>query len=285
MPSSSQVTSGLSGSSSTTAVSPAGGHWYSLNAWTEAWSGLSIQPAGPRRSPLALGRPGSTRLGLASVGVASPVALASLGGSVVSPLANDRRPVRRPGRTRFAGRLGRQGHARPGLGGRLLTGCRGLAGRSAAAVDRAARDQPEPQLGLALDGLDQVWSGCRRGSRPRSVAALGGHLGLGHAGAVDAVVDDRGGLRQPALGDVFLGDQGDAGAALEVEARAAASRCRRRRPGRTSAPRPAKKTIRVRPGRGVLRATSVPFGLVGLVSVRRRGRPSARPNRWRRGRP
>ena len=58
-PWSSQVTNGCSGSSSTSAASPAGGHSYFWKAWTEAWSGLSIQTSGSVSSPPPPGWVGS----------------------------------------------------------------------------------------------------------------------------------------------------------------------------------------------------------------------------------
>jgi hypothetical protein len=46
MPSSSHVTSGLSGSSLTAGAWPGGGHWNVRNASMEAWSGVSIHFSG-----------------------------------------------------------------------------------------------------------------------------------------------------------------------------------------------------------------------------------------------
>ena len=108
--------------------------------------------------------------------------------------------------------------ARRAAGGRR-SGRAGWAWASAAAalVDRAARDQPEPQLRLPLDGLDQVAPAGAGDLDDDELVALGGDLGLGDAGAVDPLVDDRGRLGEVVLAGRALGDQGDPGAALEVE--------------------------------------------------------------------
>ena len=97
--------------------------------------------------------------------------------------------------------------------------------------------------------------------------ALGGHLGLRDAAAVDPLVDDAGGLLELGLG-VAPFDRGerDPGAALEVEPELrASSPCRGPpRPYRSATAIP--KTISVRPARGVFFATV----LVPLSPCRRR---------------
>ena len=97
-------------------------------------------------------------------------------------------------------RVGRQGHAGAGLGAAgSWPGVCGVAPRRPHRVStRGARDQAEPQLGLALDGVDEVGLAVAGDLDHDQVVALGGHLGLGHTRAVDALVDDRRGLVEAA---------------------------------------------------------------------------------------
>ena len=103
--------------------------------------------------------------------------------------------------------------------------------------------------------------------------------------AVDAVVDDRRGLVEPALLDVVLGDQGDAGAALEVEAQL-------RRPGADDGDQPVhqaqageEERQRAPRARGLACHVSSPLTRRPPRRHRRPGRASVRPTRWRRERP
>ena len=137
------------------------------------------------------------------------------GGRAVGGVAGGR-PV--GGAARGLG-AGRRGGRR--LGGRRTGGC-GRVGRRRGRRARArpavrARHQPEPQLRLPLDGLDEVAAPLAGDLDGDHVAALGGDLGLGDSGAVDALVDDRAGLVEAGLAGVALGVQGDPGAAAQVE--------------------------------------------------------------------
>src|SRR4029079_19587839 len=98
-----------------------------------------------------------------------------------------------------------------GLGSRARAPARGVGGGTG--------HHPEPQLGLSLDGVDEVLPALTGDLDGDELVALGGDLGLRDTRPVDPVVDDPGRLFEVGLADAVAGGrQRDPGAALQVEA-------------------------------------------------------------------
>ena len=107
---------------------------------------------------------------------------------------------------------------RGGLGGAgpAAAGARGGRGRGGA--DPAHGHDAEAELRLPLHRVDEVASALAGDLDHDVLVALGGHLGLGDAGAVDTVVDDVRRLAERLGGDVVAGGgEADPGATLEVQ--------------------------------------------------------------------
>ena len=218
MPWSSQVTSGWSGSSGRLPF------WGSRPAWAGGAGGVVGRdglPSGVHR--LLASRRSRRRRGGAPAGrrlASAPAASVGADGLAVSvgqavggaALAARRRPERRTVRRPL-------GSATPVAGGSAVVDwqtrrrttsrggpaelVRGRAGRAAGGGGTGpAQATSGSAAGPGASPCRRGRVGSCRGSRPRCMVALGGHLGLGDTRAVDPVVDDVGGLAERLGGDV-----------------------------------------------------------------------------------